>query len=167
MVVVVVCCLMTSFLLLLLFDIDLLFDDVQCASYNDSPRCACSSRIRQLLLVCCLLYGSFFFVCLFVVWWCSYLVVLAVIVLANHDTELGAALQRHLRVPVVEAVGRCHHVALNIMEHHGVAMKMCSSMIICHIFTLFRIVPPHMRHPPLLAHGWGVKGSKNCTRGSS
>ena len=33
-------------------------------------------------------------------------------------------------------------------------------MIICHIFTLFRIVPPHMRHPPLLAHGWGVKGSK-------
>ena len=45
---------------------------------------------------------------------------LAVIVLANHDTELGAALQRHLRVPVVEAVGRCHHVALNIMEHHGV-----------------------------------------------
>ena len=45
---------------------------------------------------------------------------LAVIVLANHDTELGAALQRHLRVPVVEAVGCCHHVALNIMEHHGV-----------------------------------------------
>merc|ERR1712115_478636 len=40
------------------------------------------------------------------------LVVLAVIVLANHDTELGAALQRHLRVPVVEAVGCCHHVAL-------------------------------------------------------
>ena len=35
---------------------------------------------------------------------------LAVIVLANHDTELGAALQRHLRVPVVEAVGRCHHI---------------------------------------------------------
>ena len=32
MVVIVVCCLMMSFLLLLLlFDIDLLFDDVQCA----------------------------------------------------------------------------------------------------------------------------------------
>ena len=134
----------------------------------------CSGRLRQPSLVCCLWYGSFcLFVCLFVVvWWCAHLVVLAVIVLANHDTELGAALQRHLRVPVVEAVGRCHHVPLNIMEqHHGVlhfvlfiagnvAIEMCSSMIICHIFTLFRIVPPHMRHPPLLAHGWGVKGSK-------
>ena len=50
----------------------------------------------------------------------THLIMLAVIVLANHDTELGAALQRHLRVPVVEAVGCCHHVALNIMEHHGV-----------------------------------------------
>ena len=62
MVVIVVCCLMMSFLLL--FDIDLLFDDVQCASYDDSPRCACFGRVRQPSLVCCLLNGSF---CLFVV----------------------------------------------------------------------------------------------------
>ena len=59
------------------------------------------------------------------------------------------------------------------MEHHGVlhffiagniAIEMCSSMIICRIFTLFRIVPPHMRHPPLLAHGWGVKSSKELNQ---
>ena len=63
MLVIVVCCLMVSFLLLFLL---LLFDDVQCASYDDSPRCACTAVVvfdnHHLFVVC----GMVVFVCLFV-----------------------------------------------------------------------------------------------------
>ena len=92
---------------------------------------------------------------------------LAVVMLAQHHAERGTALQGHLVVAPVQAVGCSHHISLkttsskrlrlvtNVMFGKSKTTFQKDNMKFFYSDTLLRMVPPHMRHLPSLLHGCG------------